>query len=294
LLGILLSFAYYLIKAATPGVFSVVPDGQFRHFVRQTSSLPSCPQLGILKISGDIYFGATGYIEDAIRQYLRRHPRQRFLLLRMHGVNHCDLHCIRMLEEIMTILRERGGDLYLMRVEEPVLQFMQENGFYDRLGYNRFLPEEHAIVYLFHKILDPFICIYECQVRVFKECQNLPKSYPAEFFPNANILNIGRVSVAELRLSLKNRQAIAVVDVREAREFKKGHIAESQLVPLSEILHHVTALPKDQDIVLVCRSGWRSQQAAAFLLSQGYERLKILHGGILAWQSAGFEAVSDR
>ena len=145
------------------------------HFVRQQTVQDSCPQLGMLKISGDLYFGAVTHIGDAVREYLRIHPRQRFLLLRLHGVNQCDLYGVQMLEEIMHILRERGGDLYLMRVEESVVEFMQENGFYDRLGYDHFLTEEHAIFYLFHRVLDPPTCIYECTVRVFKECQNLPK-----------------------------------------------------------------------------------------------------------------------
>jgi len=129
LLGILLSFANYIKNASMPSVFAVVPDPEFKHFVRQESVQDSCPQLGILKISGDLYFGAVTHIGDAIWEYMRIHPRQRFLLLRLHGVNQCDLYGVRMLEEIMMSLRERGGDLYLMRVEESVVEFMQENGF---------------------------------------------------------------------------------------------------------------------------------------------------------------------
>ncbi len=294
LLGILLSFAYYIIYASTPGVFSVLPDDRFRHFVRQEAHQPSCPQLGILKISGDLYFGAAGYIEDAIRLHLRRHPRQRFLLLRMHGVNQCDLHGISMLESIMALLRERGGKLYLMRVEEDVLQFMQENGFYDRLGYDHFLPDEYAIFYLFHKILDPFTCIYECNVRAFKECQNLPKNYAVDELPPSGVPveHVAEISPAELYRILNNGTSSVIVDVREPREFKKGHILQAQSVPISELLQHVSSLPQDKNITLICQSGWRSRHAAAFLLDQGYRDVQILQGGMLAWKAARLKAVS--
>jgi SulP family sulfate permease len=244
----------------------------------------------MLKISGDLYFGAVGHIEDAIRQHLRDHPDQRFLLLRMHSVNHCDLRGIRMLEDIMNILRERGGDLYLMRVEEPVLEFMQSNGFYDRLGYDRFLPEEHAIFYLFRKVLDPPICVYECAARVFVECQNLPKQiYPADpsreiSVPAASVINI---SPQELQQVLSNGNAPLVLDVREPNEFKKGHIAQAHHVPLQKIFACSSGLPKDRNIVFVCRGGWRSRQATAFLQERGYKNITMLHGGMLAWLTAG-------
>ena len=288
LLGILLSFANYIKNASTPSVFAVVPDKEFKHFVRQQVVQDSCPQLGILKISGDLYFGAVTHIGDAIREYIRIHPRQRFLLLRLHGVNQCDFYGVQMLEEIMMSLRGRGGDLYLMRVEESVVEFMQENGFYDRLGNDHFLPEDHAIFYLFHRVLDPPTCIYECTVRVFKECQNLPKqiSVPETLLAADGISDLAYVSPQELQQTLTNHNAPAVIDVRESREFSKGHIARAQSAPISEILTGSFDLPKDRDIVLVCRGGWRSQRAAVLLRAQGYQHLRFLQGGMLAWKAA--------
>jgi SulP family sulfate permease len=287
LLGILLSFANYIKNASMPSVFPVVPDGEFKHFVRQETIQASCPQMGILKISGDLYFGAVTHIGDTIKEYLRVHPRQRFLLLRLHGVNQCDLYGVQVLEEIMHILRERGGDLYLMRVEESVVEFMQENGFYDRLGYDHFLPEEHAIFYLFHRVLDPPTCIYECTVRVFKECQNLPKQIlvPEALLAADEISNLPSISPQQLQQALINGSAPTVVDIREPREFSKSRIAQAQSLPLSEILTGSFDLSKDRDIVLVCRGGWRSRQAVLLLRRQGYQNLRFLQGGMLAWEA---------
>jgi SulP family sulfate permease len=294
LLGILFSFAYYIKTTSQPSVFSVLPDREFKHFVRQQPGQVSCPQLGILKISGDLYFGAVGHIEDTIHQYLRNHPRQRFLLLRLHGVNQCDLYGVWMLEAIMNTLQGRGGGLYLMRAEEPVVKFMRGNGFYDRLGYDHFLSEEHAVSYLFHHVLDPPTCIYECPVRAFKECQNLPKNIqiPVSFMA-ATLPNIDGLSARELELALAGDNPPWVIDIRESREFDKGHLAQAQSRPLSKLLAQVTDLPHDRNIVLVCRSGWRSQRVAALLQERGYQNIRILHGGMLAWIAAGQQQIIE-
>ena len=175
LLGILVSFALYIMKTSFPRVFPVLPDETFRHFTPQQADQASCPQLGIIKISGDLYFGAVSHVEETIHQQLAENPGQRFLLLRMEGVNQCDFSGVHMLEAVRHSCKERGGDLYFVKLQQPVYKVMKSTGFYDELGDDHFLTEENAISYLFHRALDPAVCIYECPVRVFKECQNLPK-----------------------------------------------------------------------------------------------------------------------
>ena len=58
LVGILMSLAYYLLKTSMPRVRTVVPDGNFQFFIRK-GKRPSCPQLGVMEILGDMYFGAS-------------------------------------------------------------------------------------------------------------------------------------------------------------------------------------------------------------------------------------------
>ena len=56
-------------------------------------------------------------------------------------------------------------------------------------------------------------------------------------------------------------------------------------VPHEEILTSVNDIPKDRDIILLCRSGMRSQLAAMFLAQGGYDSQSLynLDGGIMAW-----------
>ena len=62
---------------------------------------------------------------------------------------------------------------------------------------------------------------------------------------------------------------------------------QAELLPLSKILAESSTLPEDDEIVLVCRSGRRSFRAAFVLQQVGYQNVRILQGGILAWEAAG-------
>jgi rhodanese-related sulfurtransferase len=93
------------------------------------------------------------------------------------------------------------------------------------------------------------------------------------------------VSVQEARERVQN--GAMLVDVREQNEYEEAHAEGAKLMPLSEFQSTFSTLPKDQEIVLICRSGARSGQATQFLLDQGYSKVANTTGGTLAWQAAG-------
>jgi len=291
LAGILLSFVRYIIRTSTPRVHQVLPDEKFRHFSYQPDN-PVCPQLGVMDILGDMYFGAVHHIEEAVYRHLEKYPEQRFLLLRMHNVNNCDFSGIHMLESVVKTYRDRLGDVYMVRVGFRVNQVMESTGFQDALGEDNFLPEEQAIGYLFHKVLDPAICIYECPVRVFNECQNLPKQlYPELFeynYADYIAADVPEISPKELWKRMRDSdQTLNIFDIREPREYKRGHIPSAQLLPLPKIL--TGKIPKEAvlegDIILVCRAGRRSRRAALKLVKEGISAA-VLEGGMVAWEAA--------
>ena len=79
--------------------------------------------------------------------------------------------------------------------------------------------------------------------------------------------------------------------MREPREFKQGHIAQSQLIPLRQLLSEKMDLPHDRTIVFVCKGGRRCSRAAYALSNLGYQAM-ALQGGLLAWEAEGLlEAV---
>jgi SulP family sulfate permease len=293
--GILLSFAVYIVKTSVPRVLSVLPDDKYLHLVHQPEK-PACPQLGILDILGDLYFGAVSHVEKSIGQHRAANPTQRLLLLRMNSVQHCDFSGIHALESLVRSIREGGGDLFMFRVRKPVLDIMKTTGFWKTLGADHFLEEDTAISHLFHKVLDPAICIYECDVRAFMECQNLPKvPLPAEIRLHTDMPagQVAEVPARELWQRLHSSNPPRVVDVREAREFRQSHIPDARLVPLATLLAEGSDLPHDRPLVFVCRGGRRSTRAAYMVQNQGYEEVAVLQGGMLAWEAANLLAAVD-
>jgi SulP family sulfate permease len=295
LAGLFLSLALYILRTSTPRVQAVLPDATFRHLTPQ-GKRPGCPQLALFEVLGDLYFGAVHHVEETILNHAARHPEQRYLMLRMQNVNHCDFSGIHMLENVVRHYRGQGGDVYLVRVRLPVRVLMDATGFVGFIGRDHFLSEDEAISHLFHRVLDPAVCIYECDARAFRECQNLPRpTYPVGIPQQLEIPNnsVAEISAQDLWRSLHSAAAPPmVVDVREPREYHQGHIPEAELVPLPEILKWTVEMPREQDIVLVCRSGRRSQRAACVMQQHGCQRVRILKGGMLDWESAGLlEAV---
>ncbi|RAO45316.1 putative adenylyltransferase/sulfurtransferase M oeZ [Micromonospora saelicesensis] len=79
-----------------------------------------------------------------------------------------------------------------------------------------------------------------------------------------------------------------LLDVRTPAEFETSHIPGSYNVPLDLLKEHREELRRhlDEDVVLICRSGARATQAEQTLAGVGLPNLKVLDGGILAWQAA--------
>lgn len=88
--------------------------------------------------------------------------------------------------------------------------------------------------------------------------------------------------------NLVNRKNALVLDVREQSEYDLGHIINSRLISLGALKERVGELEKyrERPIVVVCRSGSRSESATAFLNKQGFAEVYSLSGGVMAWQKA--------
>ncbi len=100
------------------------------------------------------------------------------------------------------------------------------------------------------------------------------------------ILNI---KAAELRKKILDGEKLRLIDVREAKEFESAHIKDSEFLPVTELHEKYQEVLKDKDenIVLICRSGGRSMIISIFLEDQGYNNIVNFEGGVLAWSESG-------
>lgn len=93
-----------------------------------------------------------------------------------------------------------------------------------------------------------------------------------------------KISQDEAKKRMDEHENSVIVDVRQENEYSEGHIKNAVLVPLDTIGDEKpAALPDlDQEILVYCRSGKRSEQAARKLVSLGYTKVYDF-GGINTW-----------
>lgn len=78
-------------------------------------------------------------------------------------------------------------------------------------------------------------------------------------------------------------ESIRVIDVRQPHEAAICRIDGAELIPLMELPMRLVDLDPDEEIVVLCKMGGRSSQAAEFLRVNGFRKVRNLTGGILRW-----------
>ena len=108
------------------------------------------------------------------------------------------------------------------------------------------------------------------------------------------VLQNNRTAVASLPAGVTVDQAAKmrdqgafILDVREPSEWTQFHIPGATLIPLGELPNRLNEVPKDQEIVVVCRTGQRSAQGRDILLRAGFTKVTSMARGMTQWQAQG-------
>jgi rhodanese-related sulfurtransferase len=109
--------------------------------------------------------------------------------------------------------------------------------------------------------------------------------------PTSTPVQYRKISAADAKARIDSGDEIIILDVRTQEEFNEGHIPGAILIPNETILDEQPALLPDLDaeILIYCRSGNRSAQAANKLIAMGYTDV-VDFGGIIDWP---YEIVTD-
>lgn len=90
------------------------------------------------------------------------------------------------------------------------------------------------------------------------------------------------ITVKSLKQLLEQNAEVQLIDVREIDEFEAGHIKEAKNIPLSELDQHVSDFNKDDDYIIICRSGNRSGMACNYLEQHDIKTTNV-QGGMIEW-----------
>jgi len=101
------------------------------------------------------------------------------------------------------------------------------------------------------------------------------------FGPSAVVMVLASEAV-----QLINHKNALVVDVRTEKEYQGGHVMNALHIPLGMLDDRIQELQayKNDAVVMVCRTGARSAQAATKLKKQGFTNVHNIGGGMLAWE----------
>ena len=94
----------------------------------------------------------------------------------------------------------------------------------------------------------------------------------------------GTITVEQLKAKQDAGEKFRLIDVREPSEQRIAKIEGAEIKPLGQIMEWATELAdKNQEIILHCHHGMRSDRACQYLSAQGFTNIKNLIGGIDDW-----------
>jgi sulfate permease, SulP family len=183
LLGTILSLVTYLYRTSRPfmrvmGFDLAIADGAHRDrpFVVRAdvpAALPECPQLKMIRMEGEVYFGAVPYVADQLRDLRAPPAAAKHLLVMAKSMNFIDVPAADLWRAELETRRASGGDLYFHRPRPPVLELWRRVGYTQQLGADHIFPTKRIAIATIFERLDRGVC-KRCAVRVFEECGTLP------------------------------------------------------------------------------------------------------------------------
>ena len=106
----------------------------------------------------------------------------------------------------------------------------------------------------------------------------VPIGAPEDFLPAE-----AQIGPSELKRLLDAGEPVRIVDIRQPIEWEIVHLEGSTLIPRDRLPGELATVDRDEQIVVVCRTGVRSARVVAGLRESGFRNARSLMGGIIAW-----------
>lgn len=179
LAGVAFSILSFVRKASVLHVSEMgsTKTGQFREI--DGSPEKTCPQISLLHLEGDLFFGAAYDLGDRLREIAGR-KRPKVIILRTKRAQNIDLTTLGVLRQFSRAFRAQGGILMLCGVRPELKAMIDRMGLRDEIGEeNVFVSREDIFastqeaVQKAYRSLDYDVC-RPCKARVFRECATFP------------------------------------------------------------------------------------------------------------------------
>lgn len=139
--GIGIALALFLQKTSTPTLaeYAINPEGNFAAL--QNPSQRAHPQISIIHVEGDLYFGAADLFQEEVRR-LAENQDIRVFILRMKNARHLDASTVMALETLHDYLRQTGRHLLVSGSNADVTAVLRNSGLLDQFGAGNIFPAE--------------------------------------------------------------------------------------------------------------------------------------------------------
>ena len=94
-------------------------------------------------------------------------------------------------------------------------------------------------------------------------------------------------------VALVNREDGVVLDVRDRKDYEKGHIVDAINIPLAKLSERIVELEKHKDkpVIVVCQHGQTAGEAVKLLQAGGFAKANKMAGGLGEWQAQNLPVV---
>ena len=99
-----------------------------------------------------------------------------------------------------------------------------------------------------------------------------------------NIVNGDMGVIHWHEIDLLDKKSTLIIDVRTEAEYGVGHLPGAVNIPVEKIRERLPELPKDKEIILYCRLGFKGYLAYRILVQNGFSRVRNLSGGWLTYK----------
>lgn len=140
ILGTGTSVLLFLRKAAQPELTEFSPDGEGQLAPAGSGSPSSAPEISIVHVEGDLFFGASELFRDQMRRVCEK-PALKVVLLKMRNAYHLDATSVLALEELVRYMREQNRTLLVSEVRKDAVRIFKNSGLIDIIGRENIFPD---------------------------------------------------------------------------------------------------------------------------------------------------------